>query len=273
MSIGVHPWLSPHSASSLSDPSPLDTLAGNSALPLALPAPRLLTFPRQSHRGAVWVGRQKHGRPWAVLTAICGRCSQVRLCGCFQTGFGPFSVREGLGRTRESVVRTTTRLVTIASGDKSLGHRRMSAGIESDFGFRISGFLRASDLDLRISLLASRPAGKDHICTTRKPFSVSSNSALRAGPTRGSWPSSTSPNPRSSPGAGNTSSRSRTSRPSNWRHWPTNGWTPLPTASRLGEQLRKVEAEIARRDVKDLTTAQLYTLARSLRRQIEQATV
>jgi Tfp pilus assembly protein PilO len=40
----------------------------------------------------------------------------------------------------------------------------------------------------------------------------------------------------------------------------------------LGAQLRKVEAEIATRDVKDLGTAQLYLLARSLRRQIEQAT-
>ena len=40
----------------------------------------------------------------------------------------------------------------------------------------------------------------------------------------------------------------------------------------LGEQLRKVEAEIAGRDVKDLSTAQLYCLARGLRRQIEQAT-
>ena len=39
----------------------------------------------------------------------------------------------------------------------------------------------------------------------------------------------------------------------------------------LGEQLRKVEAEIAGRDVKDLSTAQLYCLARGLRRQIEQA--
>ena len=39
----------------------------------------------------------------------------------------------------------------------------------------------------------------------------------------------------------------------------------------LGEQLRKVEAEIASRDVKDLSTAQLYLLARSLRRQIAQA--
>jgi hypothetical protein len=40
----------------------------------------------------------------------------------------------------------------------------------------------------------------------------------------------------------------------------------------LGEQLRKVEAELAQRDVSGLTTPQLHTLARSLRRQIEQAT-
>ena len=40
----------------------------------------------------------------------------------------------------------------------------------------------------------------------------------------------------------------------------------------LGRQLQKIEAEIATRDEKALTTAQLYTLARSLRRQIEQAT-
>lgn len=38
----------------------------------------------------------------------------------------------------------------------------------------------------------------------------------------------------------------------------------------LGEQLRKVEAELATREVKDLTTAQLHTLARHLRRQIEE---
>ena len=38
----------------------------------------------------------------------------------------------------------------------------------------------------------------------------------------------------------------------------------------LGEQLRKVETEIAGRDVKDLSTAQLYSLARTLRRQIVQ---
>ncbi len=40
----------------------------------------------------------------------------------------------------------------------------------------------------------------------------------------------------------------------------------------LGEQLRKVEAAIGRRDVDDLTTPQLYVLARSLRRQIGQTT-
>jgi len=40
----------------------------------------------------------------------------------------------------------------------------------------------------------------------------------------------------------------------------------------LGEQLRRVEAEIARRDPADLSTAQLYALSRRLRRQIEQAT-
>ena len=40
----------------------------------------------------------------------------------------------------------------------------------------------------------------------------------------------------------------------------------------LGEQLRKVETELAQRDVSSLTTAQLHTLARNLRRQIEQAT-
>jgi hypothetical protein len=39
-----------------------------------------------------------------------------------------------------------------------------------------------------------------------------------------------------------------------------------------GEQLRKVEAELAGRNPADLTTAQLYTLARTLRRQIEEAT-
>jgi hypothetical protein len=39
----------------------------------------------------------------------------------------------------------------------------------------------------------------------------------------------------------------------------------------LGEQLTKVEAELATRDVKDLSTPQLYSLARKLRRQIEQS--
>ncbi len=40
----------------------------------------------------------------------------------------------------------------------------------------------------------------------------------------------------------------------------------------LGEQLRKVEAAIGQRDVGELNTSQLYTLARSLRGQISQAT-
>ena len=40
----------------------------------------------------------------------------------------------------------------------------------------------------------------------------------------------------------------------------------------LGEQLRKVEAELAQREVSELTTLQRHHLARSLRRQIEQAT-
>ena len=40
----------------------------------------------------------------------------------------------------------------------------------------------------------------------------------------------------------------------------------------LGEQLRAVEAELKQRSVGDLTTPQLHTLARSLRRQIELAT-
>ena len=39
----------------------------------------------------------------------------------------------------------------------------------------------------------------------------------------------------------------------------------------LGEQLQKVEAELASRDIKDLSTPQLHALARNLRRQIEQA--
>ncbi len=40
----------------------------------------------------------------------------------------------------------------------------------------------------------------------------------------------------------------------------------------LGEQLGRIEGEIAKRDPADLTTAQLYVLARNLRRQIEQTT-
>ena len=38
----------------------------------------------------------------------------------------------------------------------------------------------------------------------------------------------------------------------------------------LGEQLCKVEAELATRDVKGLLTPQLYSVARNLRRQIQQ---
>ncbi len=48
-----------------------------------------------------------------------------------------------------------------------------------------------------------------------------------------------------------------------------------PTTERvnaLGAQLRQVEAELAQRDVSQLTTPQLHTLARSLRGQIAQAT-
>lgn len=40
----------------------------------------------------------------------------------------------------------------------------------------------------------------------------------------------------------------------------------------LGEQLQRVESELARRDLATLATPQLFALARSLRRQIEQAT-
>ncbi len=39
--------------------------------------------------------------------------------------------------------------------------------------------------------------------------------------------------------------------------------------SRLGEQLQKVEAELATRDIKALSTPQLHSLARNLRRQME----
>ena len=38
----------------------------------------------------------------------------------------------------------------------------------------------------------------------------------------------------------------------------------------LGQQLRKVEAELATRDIKALSTPQLYAMARTLRRQIQQ---
>jgi hypothetical protein len=40
--------------------------------------------------------------------------------------------------------------------------------------------------------------------------------------------------------------------------------------SSLGQQLRNVEAELATRDTKALSTPQLYTMARNLRRQIQQ---
>jgi len=40
----------------------------------------------------------------------------------------------------------------------------------------------------------------------------------------------------------------------------------------LGEQLRKVEAELATREVKELSTTQLHALARGLRRQIAELT-
>ena len=40
----------------------------------------------------------------------------------------------------------------------------------------------------------------------------------------------------------------------------------------LGQQLQKVEAELAGREVKDLSTTQLYGLAQRLRRQLQQAT-
>jgi len=51
-------------------------------------------------------------------------------------------------------------------------------------------------------------------------------------------------------------------------------WLASTTArvDALGEQLRKVEAELAKRDPAELTTSQLFTMARSLRRQIEEAT-
>ncbi len=50
-------------------------------------------------------------------------------------------------------------------------------------------------------------------------------------------------------------------------------WLAPPTerVNALGDQLRKVEQELTKRDVSTLTTPQLHTLARSLRRQIEEA--
>src|SRR5512138_1040126 len=40
----------------------------------------------------------------------------------------------------------------------------------------------------------------------------------------------------------------------------------------LGTQLQRVETELARRNLEELTTPQLFSVARTLRRQIEQAT-
>lgn len=40
----------------------------------------------------------------------------------------------------------------------------------------------------------------------------------------------------------------------------------------LGEQLQRIEGELAKRDTTELTTAQLYALARALRREIGQTT-
>jgi hypothetical protein len=48
--------------------------------------------------------------------------------------------------------------------------------------------------------------------------------------------------------------------------------TTTDRVNALGEQLRQVEAELAARQPAALTTPQLFALARSLRRQIEQAT-
>lgn len=48
--------------------------------------------------------------------------------------------------------------------------------------------------------------------------------------------------------------------------------TTTDRVNALGEQLRQVETVLRQRDVGELTTPQLHTLARSLRRQIESAT-
>ena len=50
---------------------------------------------------------------------------------------------------------------------------------------------------------------------------------------------------------------------------------PISTAVRvnaIGEQLRKVEAELAKRDVAEVPTSRLFALAERLRRQIERET-
>jgi hypothetical protein len=41
--------------------------------------------------------------------------------------------------------------------------------------------------------------------------------------------------------------------------------------NKLGEQFSKVEVELSQRNLSDLTTPQLHTMSRNLRRQIEQA--
>ena len=53
-----------------------------------------------------------------------------------------------------------------------------------------------------------------------------------------------------------------------------SNWLPSVTdhVNGLGQQLQKVEAELAGREVKDLSTTQLYGLAQKLRRQLQQAT-
>ena len=159
---------------------PWENPCRNSSTSACPSARRLLAFPRQSHRGAVCLDRQKHSRPWTVFAVICGRCSQIGRCGCFQSCFVPFSVREGLGRTRESVVRTTTRLVRITSLNRIQGQRRSRRALNriSDFGSRASFELRTSTFGFRPS--RRRPAGKDSICTKIRPSKASSNGARRA---------------------------------------------------------------------------------------------
>ena len=65
---------------------------------------RLVAFPRQSHRGAVWIGRQRHSRPWMVFAVICGRGSQAGRCDCFQMCLGPFPVGGGVSQARANAL-------------------------------------------------------------------------------------------------------------------------------------------------------------------------